>query len=197
MAEVPFSDFMEAALYGEDGYYRRRVSIGREGDFYTAARFPLFAFGVARYIAAAWARLGRPGTLQVVELGAGQGELAGYLCTRLAELLPGVDVEYVILERSPFLRSVQRRRFEDAGKLPDTVRIRWGGPDPDRLSVVLANEVLDAQPDVLNHNVETVPRLFPTVRPEGDYGRSLELLAWAGSHLARGHTKSGLMVGLG
>ncbi len=55
--------------------------------------------------------------------------------------------------------------------------------------------VLAAKPDVLNHNIETVPRLFPSVRPQGRYARSLELLQAASSRGAV--TKSGLMVGLG
>ncbi len=55
--------------------------------------------------------------------------------------------------------------------------------------------VLAARPDVFNHNIETVPRLFPRVRPQGGYRRSLELLAAA---KAQGQvTKSGLIVGLG
>lgn len=56
--------------------------------------------------------------------------------------------------------------------------------------------VLDARPDVFNHNVETVPRLYPRVRPQANYERSLDLLRRAGlSSAAR--IKSGLMVGLG
>jgi lipoic acid synthetase len=61
--------------------------------------------------------------------------------------------------------------------------------------------VLDAQPDLFNHNLEPVPRLYPTVRPEADYQRSLQVLAYAKRRGARQpkpiHTKSGLMVGLG
>ena len=63
--------------------------------------------------------------------------------------------------------------------------------------------VLDARPDIFNHNIETVPRLYPTVRPEAGYRRSLAVLAYA----KKGEgavpfsvgifTKSGLMVGLG
>jgi lipoic acid synthetase len=57
------------------------------------------------------------------------------------------------------------------------------------------NIVLDAQPDVLNHNIETVPRLYRTVRPQAHYHRTLELLERAKQ---RGFTtKTGLMVGLG
>jgi lipoic acid synthetase len=55
--------------------------------------------------------------------------------------------------------------------------------------------VLDASPDVLNHNIETVPSLYLRVRPQADYGRSLELLRRAKD---RGVvTKSGIMLGLG
>ena len=57
--------------------------------------------------------------------------------------------------------------------------------------------VLQARPDVLNHNVETVPRLYPLVRPQADYRRSLELLRRAGRAAAGPPTKSGLMLGLG
>lgn len=57
------------------------------------------------------------------------------------------------------------------------------------------NTVLDAGPFVLNHNVETIPRLYPFFRPQADYKRSLDLLKSAKN---RGlYTKSGLMVGLG
>jgi len=76
------------------------------------------------------------------------------------------------------------------------------GGDEAALAIVLA-----ARPDVLDHNLETVPRLYPEVRPQADYERSLQLLrraaSWArdtssaGAPLARPLIKSGLMVGLG
>ncbi|HZY10484.1 MAG TPA: lipoyl synthase [Bacteroidota bacterium] len=57
------------------------------------------------------------------------------------------------------------------------------------------NIVLDAFPDILNHNMETVPRLYPTVRPQAKYQRSLELLERA---KRRGFvTKTGMMLGIG
>ena len=55
--------------------------------------------------------------------------------------------------------------------------------------------VLEAGPDVLNHNIETVPSLYSRVRPQADYPRSLELLRRARSSGAI--TKTGLMLGLG
>lgn len=56
--------------------------------------------------------------------------------------------------------------------------------------------VLEAGPDVFNHNVETVPRLYKEVRPQADYGRSLRILKIA-KELFKTKTKSGFMVGLG
>jgi lipoic acid synthetase len=57
--------------------------------------------------------------------------------------------------------------------------------------------VLGAVPDVFNHNVETVPRLYPEVRPRADYRRSVGLLARAARMAPSIRTKSGLMLGLG
>ena len=57
--------------------------------------------------------------------------------------------------------------------------------------------VMAARPDVLNHNLETVPRLYRSVRPKAVYGRSLELLARAREMDGDVIIKSGLMVGLG
>ena len=57
--------------------------------------------------------------------------------------------------------------------------------------------VLDADPDVLNHNIETVERVFHRVRPKGDYRSSLRLLARAREMAPHIPTKSGMMVGLG
>jgi lipoic acid synthetase len=57
--------------------------------------------------------------------------------------------------------------------------------------------VVSACPDVFNHNIEMAPRLFPSLRPQGDYERSLEVLRAARALRAGQVTKSGLMLGLG
>jgi lipoic acid synthetase len=57
--------------------------------------------------------------------------------------------------------------------------------------------VMEAAPDVLNHNIETVPRLYKRARPQAIYSRSLELLQRVRQLWPRCYTKSGLMVGLG
>ncbi|NJN85439.1 MAG: lipoyl synthase [Leptolyngbyaceae cyanobacterium SL_7_1] len=57
--------------------------------------------------------------------------------------------------------------------------------------------ILEARPEVLNHNTETVPRLYRRVRPQGSYDRSLELLRRSRQLAPWVYTKSGIMVGLG
>lgn len=58
-------------------------------------------------------------------------------------------------------------------------------------------KVVKANPDVFNHNLETVPRLYPVVRPEASYINSLELLRLVKKLNPAIYTKSGLMLGLG
>jgi lipoic acid synthetase len=57
--------------------------------------------------------------------------------------------------------------------------------------------ILQAQPEVLNHNTETIPRLYRRVRPQGNYDRTLELMRRSRELAPWVYTKSGLMVGLG
>ena len=83
-------------------------------------------------------------------------------------------------------------RAKAAGDTPVEVLIPDFGGATGSLEVVLA-----AGPAVLNHNLETVPRLYPRVRPGAIYGRSLELLRRSREIAPAIPTKSGLMVGLG
>ncbi len=64
-----------------------------------------------------------------------------------------------------------------------------------RGSLAALEKMIAVSPEIFNHNLETVPRLYPQVRPGADYQRSLGVLAFA--HKARLVTKSGLMLGLG
>lgn len=62
--------------------------------------------------------------------------------------------------------------------------------DEDAFNIIMQNP-----PDILNHNMETVPRLYHAVRPQAKYERSLELIKWFKSKGLK--TKSGIMVGIG
>lgn len=57
--------------------------------------------------------------------------------------------------------------------------------------------IMATGPEVLNHNIETVPRLYEAVRPEADYQQSLDVLKYVKAHYPSTITKSGLMLGLG
>ena len=91
---------------------------------------------------------------------------------------------------SQFVRCIQEVR-----KISPQTTIELLIPDLcgnwDALKIILA-----AQPDVLNHNTETIPRLYKRVRPQGNYQRSLELLRQAREIAPWVYTKSGIMTGL-
>jgi lipoic acid synthetase len=76
------------------------------------------------------------------------------------------------------------------------IKIEVLTPDFQGNSKALIN-VLDAGPDVFNHNVETVPRLYSKVRPMANYQRSVDVLKNAGKLFPDVKTKSGMMLGLG
>jgi lipoic acid synthetase len=121
---------------------------------------------------------------------------------RVAEAAARMNLRYVVLT------SVARDDLPDGGAaqfaatvaevrraLP-AARVEVLTPDfkGDRAALGV---VLESGPDVFNHNIETVPRLFPEVRAQGAYRRSLDLLAAARELRAGQVTKSGLIVGMG
>jgi lipoic acid synthetase len=121
---------------------------------------------------------------------------------RVAKAAQAMRLQYVVVT------SVTRDDLQDggAGIFADTIlEIRNRMPDtkvevliPDFQGNAQALEtVLKAHPDVLNHNIETVPRLYSKVRPEAVYDRSLELLKSVRTFDPAIPTKSGLMLGLG
>lgn len=121
---------------------------------------------------------------------------------RLAETTANLGLRHVVVTSvtrddlpdggaNHFAETIRAIRRRCPGTLVEVLIPDFGG------SASSLQLVLDAAPDILNHNVETVPHLFPTVRPQGDYSRSLELLKRAKEGLSGGYTKSGLMVGIG
>ena len=122
---------------------------------------------------------------------------------RVGEAVKRLQLSHVVVT------SVTRDDLEDggAGHFVNTiksVRRKSSGTTievliPDfKADVSAISEVVNAAPDIINHNVETVPRLYPEIRPEADYKRSLEVLRIA-KDIAKGeiYTKSGIMLGLG
>jgi lipoyl synthase len=121
---------------------------------------------------------------------------------RVAEAVRAMGLKYAVVT------SVDRDDQTDGGAaiFAQTIReIRSRMPDT-RVEVLIPDfkgaaralyTVLDAHPDVLNHNTETVPRLYRMVRSGGKYTRTLELLERARAYAPDIPTKTGLMVGLG
>jgi lipoic acid synthetase len=119
---------------------------------------------------------------------------------RVADAVKALDLDHAVVT------SVTRDDLPDggAGIFADTISaIRLCSPDcrvevlvPDfQGSLASLAAVLNARPDILNHNIETVPSLYSRVRPGADYERSLLLLRRAKERGAA--TKTGLMLGLG
>ncbi len=93
---------------------------------------------------------------------------------------------------SQFIRCIEETR-----KVSPETTIEVLIPDLCGNWAALETLLLEGQPDVLNHNTETVPRLYRRTRPQGNYDRSLELLARSRAIAPWAYTKSGIMVGLG
>jgi lipoic acid synthetase len=121
---------------------------------------------------------------------------------RVADVAHRMGLKYVVVT------SVTRDDLPDGGAslFAETIEeIRRKMPDacvevliPDfQGSREALHKVLQARPDVLNHNIETVVRLYPRVRPQASYARSLMLIRRAHEYDAMLPTKSGLMLGLG
>ncbi len=119
---------------------------------------------------------------------------------RVADAVASMKLRHVVIT------SVNRDELKDGGAsiFAETIRqIRIRDPKcrievliPDFRGDKVAMDILvDAAPEILNHNLETVPRLYSVVRPQAKYERSLEVLRYFKEHgLA---TKTGVMVGIG
>jgi lipoyl synthase len=121
---------------------------------------------------------------------------------RVGDASARMGLKYVVVT------SVTRDDLPDggSGQFAETIRqIRAKTPEA-KVEVLIPDfggdwdalrTVLDAEPFVLNHNVETAPRLYPMVRPSANYERSLTLIETAKHTKPYIYTKSGFMVGLG
>ncbi len=135
-------------------------------------------------------KTGKPGTIDILEP------------MRIAKAVKELELEHVVIT------SVDRDDLFDGGAkhFVDVINcLRKECPNttieiltPDFLKKNEAKNILSQSlPDVFNHNLETVPRLYPTIRPGSRYFMSLELLSDMKKKNAKIFTKSGLMVGLG
>ena len=133
---IPFSEYMQLALYGQGGFYTTGGRAGRRGgDFITSPEVgPLFGTVIAHVLDAWWKELGSPSRFDVVECGAGPGTLARSILAAQPECADAMH--YVAVEISASQRALHPQGVESRETMPD---------DP-ITGVILANELLDNLP---------------------------------------------------
>lgn len=119
---------------------------------------------------------------------------------RVAESVEELNLRHVVIT------SVNRDELVDGGAsiFSETVRLIKERMRDTTIEILIPDFkgsehafeiIMKNPPDILNHNLETVPRLYPVVRPQAKYQRSLELIKWFKNRGIK--TKSGIMVGIG
>ena len=133
---IPFSQFMQLALYGDAGFYTTTGQAGRRsGDFITSPEVgPLFGTVIARYLDECWEKLGSPAKFDVVECGAGPGTLVRSILAAKPSCLQALN--YVVVEVSAAQRSLHPKGVESRATMPEHAIN----------GVILANELLDNLP---------------------------------------------------
>ncbi len=119
---------------------------------------------------------------------------------RVAESVQELNLRHVVIT------SVNRDELEDGGAsvFSETIRLIRANMPETTIEILIPDFkgsedsfkiIMQNPPDILNHNLETVPRLYSVVRPQAKYSRSLKLINWFKQKSLK--TKSGIMVGIG
>ena len=150
-SRITFAEYLDLILYHPQyGYYSSgAVNIGAEGDFFTASSLGKdFGELLAVQFVEMWHLLGCPKNFTLLEMGAGNGDLAediiNYLIANNQEILP--SLEYIILEKSPQLRLQQQKRLAKF----DSINLTWKNwsdiSDRSIVGCCFSNELVDAFP---------------------------------------------------
>ena len=142
---IPFDKFIDIALYHKKtGYYMKKNPFGKDGDFITAPNISiLFSEMLAIWCIAFWEHLGCPKKINIIELGAGNGEMMCQMIKVFERFNKFRESSnYFILEKSQFLKKIQKKKL-------NSHKITWlnsinklkNGPN-----IFLANEFFDALP---------------------------------------------------
>ncbi len=142
---IPFDKFIDIALYHKKtGYYMKKNPFGKDGDFITAPNISiLFSEMLAIWCLAFWEHLGCPKKINIIELGAGNGEMMYQMIKAFKRFNKFRESSnYFILEKSQFLKKIQKKKL-------NSHKITWlnsinklkNGPN-----IFLANEFFDALP---------------------------------------------------
>ena len=150
-SQLTFAEYMDLVLYhAQYGYYSSgAVGIGAEGDFFTAVSLGKdFGELLAIQLFQMWQNLDCPQNFSLVEMGAGQGDLAqdilNYLSKKYPEFLEALS--YIIVEKSPSLRTRQQQKLADFNE----VNLIWKSwdeiSDNELIGCCFSNELVDAFP---------------------------------------------------
>ena len=144
-SSLPLDKFIEFALYDKDtGYYMKKNPFGKEGDFITAPNITrLFSEIIAIWVITFWKSIGSPKKFNLLELGAGNGEMMRVIITTLKNFPEYFDnCNFQIHEKSTFLINQQRQNLksEDVTWVNDINKVN------SYPTIFLANEFFDALP---------------------------------------------------
>tara|TARA_B100001094_G_C18166752_1_gene792592 strand:- start:1055 stop:2110 length:1056 start_codon:yes stop_codon:yes gene_type:complete len=142
---LPLDKFIELALYDKSsGYYMKKNPFGKKGDFITAPNITrIFSEIIAIWIVMFWKSLGSPKKLNIIELGAGNGEMMKVIIETLKNFPSCFNSSnFIIYEKSEFLKNQQK-------KILNTKKLNWIN-DIKKINSIptlyLANEFFDAIP---------------------------------------------------
>ena len=135
---IPFSDFVESCLYDlDDGFYCKRGSAGRRGDFLTSPEVgPFFGSLIANWLDDVWLKLNKPENFQVVEVGAGRGTLARSV----------IDAQPCCLENGTYTMVERSNKLRVAQPVSEILFSTNEMPEAPVVGAVIANELLDNLP---------------------------------------------------
>ena len=143
--ELPLDEFINLSLYNKKfGYYMKKDPFGKQGDFITAPNVSrLFSEMIAIWIVSFWENLGAPKKFNLVELGAGNGEMMKIMVESFKNFpLFLKSCSLIIHEKSPVLIKIQKKKLEKH-KVSWVYRIDKIKKNP---SIFIANEFFDAMP---------------------------------------------------
>ena len=143
--DLPLDQFIDFALYDKDnGYYMKKNPFGKKGDFITAPNITrLFSEIIAIWVLTFWKSIGSPKKFNLLELGAGNGEMMKVIIETLKNFPECFDIcNFQIHEKSEFLKKRQRLNLKSENiTWIDDININNSYP-----TVFLANEFFDALP---------------------------------------------------
>ena len=143
--EIPLDKFIDLSLYNKKiGYYMKKNPFGKKGDFITAPNISrLFSEMIAIWIISFWKNLGSPRNFNLIELGAGNGEMMKVLLESFQNFPSFLEsCNIIIHEKSPILIRIQKEKLSKS-KIIWVSQINKIKKNP---SIFIANEFFDAMP---------------------------------------------------